>query len=97
MDPNANILNQREIIDELTNKPFGHSEAEELELLRRLSELTEAMDVWLSKGGFLPKEWAREVTPDKVGAILGRVTSRCLDDDDDFAAVRDVLVEGLND
>ena len=41
---------------------------------------------------------ANKKTPslrERIGAILGTVNSRCLDDDDDFAAVRDALVEGL--
>lgn len=60
-----------------------------------LASSVETLDAWLRKGGFLPQEWAREVSAEKIGAILGGCTSRCLDDDDDFAVVRDALVEGL--
>ena len=61
MDPTANKDEQLRIAagilelyeDESPN--FG----EIADLAARLAELVQALDEWLSKGGFLPKEWER--------------------------------------
>lgn len=53
MDPNANLAEQRRIIARINEgAPFVEDE-------RRLAELAEALDEWLSNGGFLPEAWQR--------------------------------------
>ncbi len=54
MDPEANLAEQRELRRRiLSSEVFDASDA------ARLAELSEAMDEWLSRGGFLPKDWGR--------------------------------------
>lgn len=52
MDPNANVLEQRRIREELAQE--GITPARRLELYERLQELEEALAEWLQKGGFAP-------------------------------------------
>jgi hypothetical protein len=51
MDPDENLKEQREIVDRILD---GNEEN-----YVKLAELVEALDKWISKGGFLPKAWAR--------------------------------------
>ena len=51
MDPDATLKEIRELLEIWKVEAFH---AEEVE---RLAELVEALDEWLSKGGFLPKAW----------------------------------------
>lgn len=53
MDPNANLTRQREIVARIVE---GESQDGDLE---ELADLAEALDEWLSKGGFLPARWQR--------------------------------------
>lgn len=56
MDPNANLEEIRElcsVIGEMQSPLDQHI----IETSDRLVELLEAMDEWLSKGGFLPDAW----------------------------------------
>lgn len=61
MDPDANLNEQRQLKLELDQ--MGYSAANpthqmrRIEKLERLAELAEAMDQWLSDGGFLPLPW----------------------------------------
>lgn len=68
MDPNANLIEQRRVIAEIMairdacDDDGAFSEDQELELVDlacRLADLNEALDGWLSLGGFLPKLWDR--------------------------------------
>jgi len=71
MDPNANLARQRTILAELRDmdarieraEARGEGtdmlEEEQLSLLSELADLAEALDGWLSKGGFLPAAWER--------------------------------------
>jgi hypothetical protein len=52
MDPNANLDEQRYIVDRFCD---GSADPEQDGL--RLAELVEALDDWIRKGGFLPKAW----------------------------------------
>ena len=56
MDPNANLNEFRELRDAIA---VTHHNGQEIsrEDLWRVFELYEAMDTWLTKGGFLPKAW----------------------------------------
>lgn len=52
MDPNATLAEIRLIIARICEgAPFVEDE-------RRLAELVEALDGWISRGGFLPAEWS---------------------------------------
>lgn len=57
--PNANLKRQRELL--ATLRETGGSEirlvVELAAMLVELAELSEAMDDWLSKGGYLPAAW----------------------------------------
>ena len=60
MDPNENLAKQRELQKWLNeyDEPFDRDDDEEyVEKLVDLAILVEAMDEWLSKGGFLPDAW----------------------------------------
>jgi hypothetical protein len=49
MDPNANLAEQRRIALSILEGDDGDAE--------RLAELVQALDEWLTKGGFLPDAW----------------------------------------
>ena len=59
MDPDANLQEQREIIARM-NRPeneggyqgYGRDVA-------RIAELAQALDEWLTGGGFLPRQWCK--------------------------------------
>lgn len=57
MDPNANLKEQREIVarmlDDDAESPDGFAND-----ATRLAELVQALDEWLTNGGFLPSEWS---------------------------------------
>jgi hypothetical protein len=53
MDPDAALVELRALIYKSAN-----DEADEWDH-DRISELFQALDMWLMKGGFLPKDWAR--------------------------------------
>lgn len=55
MDPNANLAEQRQLLRKYrTRNRLTAGEA------ARLAELTDALDEWLSNGGFLPDAWRRD-------------------------------------
>lgn len=53
MDPNAALAEIRKLTRDVLK---GRADEEDIE---RLAELIEGLDNWLSKGGFLPKNWDR--------------------------------------
>jgi hypothetical protein len=55
MDPNANLVEQRRLQERIAE--YASRNAFSTDDLNRLVELTQAMDEWLSKGGFLPDAW----------------------------------------
>lgn len=59
MDPNANLQEQRRLTAELQNEidNLGRPDAVKVD---RLLALVEALDTWITKGGFLPKDWERK-------------------------------------
>jgi hypothetical protein len=63
MDPNANLARQRVVQGYL--REAGENVERRMGLLTELSELTEALDHWLTGGGFLP-------TPGGSGRDSGR-------------------------
>ena len=70
MDPNANLREQREhvrdiyaINDSADSDTGEYTEDQELALVghaSRLAELVEALDGWITGGGFLPSAWNRK-------------------------------------
>jgi hypothetical protein len=52
MDPNSNLLEQRRIAKAILADPDAHSYG-----AVRLAELVEALDEWISRGGFRPTSW----------------------------------------
>jgi hypothetical protein len=56
MDPNANLAEQRRIAERLIMNQIGR-EQERLHDAARLAELVEALDEWITNGGFLPDAW----------------------------------------
>jgi hypothetical protein len=58
MDPNANLLEQKQIARRLANGDYGDDTAEDLGA--RLAELVLALNMWISRGGFLPEDWQHD-------------------------------------
>lgn len=54
MDPNACLMELREL-----TRMVNDGEAFAERNLERIAELVEALDGWLSRGGFLPTVWQR--------------------------------------
>jgi hypothetical protein len=66
MDPDANLEEQRSLAAEAMkiqdacsdNGDYTPEQQERhAEIACRLAELVQALDEWIMKGGFLPKEW----------------------------------------
>ena len=51
MDPTANLEEQMELAQRMLTSTFSGSDA------MRLAELVDALNTWLAKGGFLPRQW----------------------------------------
>jgi hypothetical protein len=51
MDPDATLSEMRELANDLGATGSFEGDAD------RLAELVQALDEWLSKGGFFPKAW----------------------------------------
>jgi len=68
MDPNANLEEQRAIIDRMLDGKGDYTLGDTL----RLAELATALDKWISGGGFLPASWLK---PCAVPQVIN--TSTC--------------------
>lgn len=55
MDPNCNLEEQREIAARILKNEGSAATSDVL----RLAELVQALDEWITKGGFLPQAWRR--------------------------------------
>lgn len=75
MDPNANLTEMRKLAAKLVEAcvpgaAFSDSTHGPNDLLsfetdvNRLAELVEALDEWLTQGGFLPHAWVQAEAPD---------------------------------
>jgi hypothetical protein len=64
MDPNENLREQRALAEQLADGFNGDqdSAANYMNDAARLAELQQALDEWITGGGFLPNGWARTVT-----------------------------------
>lgn len=72
MDPNANMAEQRSLAAEITQKIDELEDEHAFEQLSaqerydflcdagRLAELVQALDGWITSGGFLPRGWRRD-------------------------------------
>lgn len=63
MDPNATLARIRERAQEILSIRAAGDEA--LAAADELAEHVQAMDEWLSKGGFLPQAWAENCDFDR--------------------------------
>jgi hypothetical protein len=67
MDPTANLKKQRELIEKFRSITEGEGSTDDFTgdcyrvvcLTEDLTVLIEALDGWISKGGFLPEQWRR--------------------------------------
>lgn len=63
MDPNANLQEQLQIAAALValipDKEDGHGLSSACYDAKRLAELVLALDEWINRGGFLPKQWQK--------------------------------------
>ena len=59
MDPNATLNNLRQALASYWDLPSGFTPAEEEAIVLDLTEAAQALDEWISRGGFLPTEWER--------------------------------------
>lgn len=68
MDPDANLKEQRELIESIrqamtdaTNEEgdVGTLDSSTIDDIDRLLDLSEALDGWIKKGDFLPTDWRR--------------------------------------
>ena len=57
MDPDANLRELRALADAILQ---GEGTPADCRRAVRLAELVEALDGWLSGGGFLPRKWERK-------------------------------------
>lgn len=66
MDPNANLREQRELVQSIhalidgCNEDGTMTRESEESLMHdasRLAELVEALDTWIMRGGFIPDDW----------------------------------------
>ena len=59
MDPEANLKEQRSIATRIANNEYSTAYAS-IPDAERLAELVIALDEWITKGGFLPRDWRKE-------------------------------------
>jgi hypothetical protein len=57
MDPNANLKEQLELVEQLQRTMERGDTHFDPEDVARLCELVEALDGWIAGGGFLPERW----------------------------------------
>jgi hypothetical protein len=59
MDPDANLQEQRRIAERLLDDNQRHDPYHREQDALRLAELVQALDEWITKGGFLPPSWGK--------------------------------------
>ena len=62
MDPEANLKELRELTKMVAEADLNDKDGLEAiaETAPRMAELFQALDEWLTKGGFLPKDWSHQ-------------------------------------
>lgn len=75
MDPDEALRQIRECLEDY-RRAENHDNPEAVSLaLARLAEITDGLDAWISKGGFLPRAWRKLRTlTKKEGQRVARVT-----------------------
>lgn len=73
MDPNANLKEIRELLNQIN---YGKHTNTDLE---RLADLIEVLDEWISNGGVLPNDWKKHHGP-KIPCQCG--DGSCMECDD---------------
>lgn len=66
MDPNANLEEQRRLIAKMLDSESEYIDTDDA---IRLAEYAQALDIWIEKGGFLPKPWLNSSAVSKVVTI----------------------------
>jgi len=59
MDPDANLAEQRRIAARLLDDNQRKDDYGRAQDANRLAELVQALDEWLTRGGFLPPSWGK--------------------------------------
>lgn len=61
MDPNATLEEMRRVADGFADGDFEAEGGDTLKVAKgeRLAELVQALDDWMTKGGFAPKDWQK--------------------------------------
>jgi hypothetical protein len=59
VDPDETLKEMREIAMRMEEAPESFTPKSLFSAFERLAELSSSLDAWLSRGGYLPKEWAR--------------------------------------
>lgn len=62
MDPDEALKKAREALSDHRNGRLNA--AEQADVLQELADAFEALDGWLSKGGFPPRAWDRNLAPE---------------------------------
>ena len=62
MDPNANLRELRELTAQFL-KDWDEERTPDTLDVYRMAELVEALDEWITRGGFLPSDWRKEDSP----------------------------------
>ena len=66
MDPNANLEEQRQLIERMQNQPPGWEACDFNQDALRLAELVVELDGWIRNGGMLPKAWLKSCAVPQV-------------------------------
>jgi hypothetical protein len=61
MDPNATLQTLRDFAERYADgcPDVNHVDCDHADQLTEIAEAVNALDVWISRGGFLPSDWQR--------------------------------------
>jgi hypothetical protein len=65
MDPNETLRVLREAVEQWNTLPANTDPAWRREVGDAIAEHAEALDAWLTRGGFLPEAWQRDPDRDR--------------------------------
>lgn len=77
MDPNANLNEFRDLRDDIRTAEYRGEKVSMVDLFH-VFELYEAMDTWLTKGGFLPRPWADALGAEHWQNVLTSTNNRAV-------------------
>lgn len=81
MDPTANLAMQRSLAKLIIADDANYAHAAEL------AEHVEALDEWISNGGFLPSQWPTPASPEGLREAAQKIES-IVDDNDVYGILR---------